>query len=114
MPNPEHRFSLTCRADPDTLGVRVIDVPALRGARSAVLQSSANLSGAPAPRRLADVVPEIHDGVDLAVDGGDLPGRASTVVDLRALETDGAWGVVRAGAVSAEDLSAALVSSKPS
>jgi L-threonylcarbamoyladenylate synthase len=111
VPNPGRRFPLTCRADPDTLGVRVVDVPELRDARCAVLQSSANRSGEPPPRRLPDVIPEIRQRVDCTVDGGELPGVASTVVDLREYESGARWGVVRQGAVGPEDLSAALVSS---
>jgi len=111
VPNPQRRFPLTCRADPDTLGIRVVDVPELRDAGYAVLQSSANRSGEPPPRRLADVIPEIRQRVEFTVDGGDLPGIASTVVDLRQYELEGRWRVVRQGAVGPEDLSAALVSS---
>jgi L-threonylcarbamoyladenylate synthase len=106
LPNPERRYP---RAGGDALGLRVVDVPPLRGARRAVLQSSANHHGDPAPRRLAAVHPEIRDGVDLTVDAGELPGTASTVVDLRRYEASGAFSVLRAGAVSPEDLSAALV-----
>jgi L-threonylcarbamoyladenylate synthase len=91
------------------LGLRVVDVPALRGARRAVLQSSANPHGEPPARRLADVHPEIRGAVDLTVDAGELPGTASTVIDLRSYESDGRYEVVRAGAVSAESLSGSLV-----
>ena len=34
------------------------------------------------------------------LDGGELPGTPSTVVDLRAYETAGTWSVIRAGAVA--------------
>ena len=111
VPNPGRRFPLTCRADRDTLGVRVVDVPELRGAGCAVLQSSANRSGEAPPRRLGDVIPEIRRRAELTVDGGELPGLASTVVDLRQYESEGRWRVVREGAMDLEDLSAALVSS---
>jgi L-threonylcarbamoyladenylate synthase len=76
-----------------TLGLRVPDIPALGSLP--VLQSSANLAGGPDARRLADVPRAIQDGADLVVDGGELPGTPSTVIDLRG---DG-WRVVRAGAV---------------
>ena len=42
LPNPRRRFPLACGPDPATLGLRVADVPALRGVRVPVLQSSAN------------------------------------------------------------------------
>lgn len=76
--------------------------------RVAVLQTSANLAGGPAPRRLADVPEELRSGADLVLDGGELPGIASTVVDLSRYETDGTWEVLREGAVSSEELSNAL------
>jgi L-threonylcarbamoyladenylate synthase len=98
LPNPEHRFPLACGPDPDTLGLRVPGLPAFAGA-PAVLQSSANLAGGPDARRLADVPESIRAGADLVIDGGELPGVASTVLDLRAFEAAGAWRVVRTGAV---------------
>jgi L-threonylcarbamoyladenylate synthase len=98
---------------PGGRGLRVVDVPALRGARRPVLQSSANRHGEPAVRRLEDVSESIRDGVDLTVDAGELPGLASTVVDLRRYESAGDYVIVRQGALSAEDLSAALVPSGP-
>ena len=49
--NPEHRWPLACAADPDTLGLRVIEVEALLGVTVAVMQSSANLSGGGDARR---------------------------------------------------------------
>ena len=64
-----------------------------------VLQSSANLAGGPDARRLADVPAAIRDGADLVLDGGELPGTPSTVIDLRAYEAGGAPGaVLREGA----------------
>jgi L-threonylcarbamoyladenylate synthase len=111
LENPMHRFPLACGPDPDTLGVRV---PALgdmlaplAALRWPVLQSSANRSGDPAPRRLADVPAEIRQGVDCVLDGGELPGTASTVVDLRRYAA-GRWEVVRDGAVGRPALVRAL------
>ena len=108
VPNPEHRFPLACRADPHTLGLRVISVPALAGVRAPVLQSSANASGAAAPRVLSDVSPAITAGADLIIDGGTLPGEASTVVDLRDYEARGVWSVRRRGAVDEDELARKL------
>ena len=112
LPNPEGRYPLACGPRPDRLGVRV---PALSGELEplgavphAVLQSSANRSGGPDVRRLADVDPHIRDGVDLVLDGGELPGTPSTVVDLAAYEDDGAFQVIREGAVSAAEVAALL------
>lgn len=108
LPNPHQRFPLACRADPATLGLRVVSVAALDGVAVPVLQSSANPSGAPDARRLADVEPAIRAGVGLEVDGGELPGVASTVIDLRAYEVQRRWQVVRQGLVAADVVAAAL------
>jgi L-threonylcarbamoyladenylate synthase len=108
LPNPARRFALACGKDPGTLGLRVPALAALAAVRWPVLQSSANHAAGPDPRRLADVPERIRAAADLVLDGGELPGRSSTVVDLRAYETEGSWTVVRAGALSEEALAAAL------
>ena len=108
LPNPERRFPLACTTDPETLGIRVPDVPALRAVRRPVLQSSANAAGATDARRLADVPEAIRAGADLVLDAGELPGTPSTVIDLRGFEEGGEWAVVRAGAVPAEAVERAV------
>jgi len=112
LPNPARRFPLACAAEPERLGLRV---PALTGELAPlaavcrpVLQSSANRSGGPDARRLTDVEPDIRAGVDLQLDGGELPGTHSTVLDLTTYEDGGAATVVRAGAVPAAAVAAAL------
>jgi L-threonylcarbamoyladenylate synthase len=106
--NPEHRYPLACGEDPNSLGVRVPDLGWAAGVGRPVLQSSANLAGGPDPRRLQDVPEAIIAGVELVIDGGELPGMSSTVVDLRAYEEDGSWSVVRAGAVGEDELTQVL------
>ena len=112
LPNPSRRFPLACGPDPDTLGLRVPALPdplaPLAAMRWPVLQSSANRTGEPAPRRLAEVPGGIRDGADCVLDGGELPGTASTVVDLRAYARAGRWSIVRAGAVGEATLLRAL------
>jgi L-threonylcarbamoyladenylate synthase len=108
LPNLAHRFPLTCRADPETIGLRIISVPQMDAVRLPVLQSSANRSGNTDARRLDDVDPVIRAGVDLVIDGGELPGIPSTVIDLRSYEGSGAWSIVREGAVDQETVAAAL------
>jgi L-threonylcarbamoyladenylate synthase len=73
-----------------------------------VLQSSANPSGGPDARRLAEVDERIRRGVDLQLDGGRLPGTPSTVVDLTRYEHGGEHRVVREGAVPGTAVAAAL------
>ncbi len=106
--NPRGRFPLTCRADPATLGLRIISVPQLEAVRVPVLQSSANLSGGADARRLADIAPELRRAVDLVIDGGELPGVPSTIVDLRRYEDAGEWSIVRLGAVDEPTVAANL------
>jgi L-threonylcarbamoyladenylate synthase len=103
LANPEHRYPLACRADPERLGVRLIGGP-LTGASCPVFQTSANRSGRPGPSRFDDLDPAIVEAVDLAIDGGELTGLPSTVVDLTAIEEGGGWTVLREGAVDADEL----------
>lgn len=107
LANPEHRYPLACRYDRSRLGVRLLDGP-LAGAACAIFQTSANPSGEPAPSRFAGVDPAILAAVDLAIDGGELTGQPSTVIDLTGLEADGGWRVLREGAVPAEELAERL------
>lgn len=108
LPNPARRFPLAAGADPATLGLRVPLLAELVEVRAAVLQSSANRAGGTDPRRLSEVPELLLAGADLVIDGGELPGRPSTVVDLRRYEDDGSWSVVRQGAVSEAALVEAL------
>jgi L-threonylcarbamoyladenylate synthase len=108
VPNPDRRFPLAGGENGALLGVRVPDVPALAGVGCPVIQSSANLAGGPDPRRLQDVPEAIREGADLVIDGGELPGTASTVVDLLRYERERKWAVVRLGAVPEEELAMVL------
>jgi L-threonylcarbamoyladenylate synthase len=108
LPNPAGRFPLACGEDHSTLGLRVPVVERLAGVRWPVLQSSANRAGGPDARRLEDVPELIRTSADLVIDGGELPGVPSTVIDLRRYETDGQWSVVRPGAVGNDELREAL------
>jgi L-threonylcarbamoyladenylate synthase len=103
LANPEHRYPLACREDRQRIGVRLIDGP-LAGASCPIFQTSANRSGEPAPARFDDIDPAVLAGVDLAIDGGELTGKPSTVVDLTAIETGGGWKVLREGAVPTAEL----------
>lgn len=107
LANPARRYPLACREDPERLGVRLIEGP-LAGAMCPLFQTSANVSGEPAPSRFEDVPAGIVAGADLAIDGGVLGGLPSTVVDVAAIDEGGAWTVLREGALSQGDLAAAL------
>jgi L-threonylcarbamoyladenylate synthase len=99
--NPQHRYPLACADDPDRLGIRLIDGP-LAGAECAIFQTSANLSGEPAPSSFDDVDPGIREAVDLALDGGELTGVPSTVIDLSRIEDGSDWSILREGGLARE------------
>ncbi|HET7121926.1 MAG TPA: Sua5/YciO/YrdC/YwlC family protein [Solirubrobacterales bacterium] len=107
--NPERRYPLACRDDAEKLGIRLITGP-LAGTMCPVFQTSANFSGRNAAGRFEEVPEEIVAGVDLAIDGGELQGMPSTVVDVTSLDEDGTWHVLRTGALSPGDLASALAS----
>ena len=110
--NPTRRYPLACGPEPERLGLRVPQLEGalapLAAARWPVFQSSANPSGGPDARRLDDVDPAIRAGVDLQLDGGELPGTPSTVVDLTRYEDAGEHEVLREGALSAQQVAARL------
>jgi L-threonylcarbamoyladenylate synthase len=112
VPNPARRFPLARGPEPERLGLRVPalaePVAALAAVGLPVLQSSANPSGGPDPCRLADVDAGIRQGADLALDGGELPGTPSTVVDLTQYELDRDFEITREGAVPRARIAALL------
>jgi L-threonylcarbamoyladenylate synthase len=101
VPNPTGRYAL---AGGKGLGLRVPrlegSLEPLAGARVAVLQTSANPSGDRDARRVSDIVTEIVEGVDIVLDGGELSGMPSTVVDLTRYGQDGSWELLRETAVT--------------
>lgn len=101
LPNPGERFRWLTGSTPDRIGVRV---PELSGPGAEVLErvgavvaTSANLRGGPEPTRVEDVPVEIRAGAAAILDGGELPGTPSTVLDLTGPEPT----VIREGAVPA-------------
>lgn len=102
LPNPARRFAWLCGETPEAIGVRV---PQLDGPGREVLDrvgalaaTSANLAGGHAARRLADV-PEAIRAACVLVDGGELPGTSSTVLDFTGAEPR----VLREGAAPAAE-----------
>lgn len=94
------------------LGVRVPAWPRRLAVLAAVsiplLQSSANLSGEPPALALDELPASIRRDADLVLDGGRLPGIASTVIDLRRYERDGTWELARVGALRAKAIAEVL------
>jgi L-threonylcarbamoyladenylate synthase len=103
LPNPKQRYRWLTGDRPDTIGVRVPELPRVAAdvldEVGAVLATSANLHGRPDPRRLEEIPDEIRSACGAVVDAGELPGTASTVLDLTGPEPR----VLREGAVPASE-----------
>ena len=103
LTNPARRFRWLTGTNPEAIGVRV---PAFDGPGAEVLArvgavaaTSANHPGGRDPKRLDEVPEEIREGAAAVVDGGELPGSPSTVIDLTGPEPR----VLREGALPAEE-----------
>ncbi|HEX3511304.1 MAG TPA: L-threonylcarbamoyladenylate synthase [Solirubrobacteraceae bacterium] len=112
LPNRSARFAAACRTDRATLGLRVPRLPAALAGLGTVtrplMQTSANLSGEPDARKLPDVPESIRAGADLVLDGGELPGTPSSVIDLRDFAATRRWHMLREGALAAGEAHALL------
>jgi L-threonylcarbamoyladenylate synthase len=99
LPNPARRLPWLGGSRPETIGVRIPEVEGagadLLDAVGVVAATSANLHGGADPGRVEDVPEEILRAVAAVLDGGELPGSPSTVVDLTGSEPR----VLREGAV---------------
>ena len=103
LPNPAGRFRWLTGTNPEAIGVRV---PSFAGPGADVLErvgivaaTSANHPGGRDPKRLDEVPAAIKEGAGALVDGGELPGSPSTVIDLTGAEPR----VLREGALPAEE-----------
>jgi len=103
LPNPARRYRWLTGTRPETIGVRVPDLPseakAVLDGFGAVAMTSANVHGGPDPARVEDIPESILHAAAAVVDSGPLPGTPSTVIDLTGTEPE----VLREGAVSAPD-----------
>ena len=86
LPNPARRFRWLCGTQPEAVGIRVPDLAESAGEVlrrvGVVVSTSANVHGDGEPRRIADVARELREKAAAAIDGGELPGVPSTVIDL--------------------------------
>jgi L-threonylcarbamoyladenylate synthase len=103
LPNPARRLSWLTGGRPDTIGARVPVLPddtrAVLARVGAVIATSANRHGGPDPRSLDDVPAGIRAACAAEIDGGELPGTPSTVLDL----TGDQPRVLREGAMPAAE-----------
>ena len=86
VPNPSHRFPWLTGKTPETIGVRVPELPAeaatvLREV-GVLAATSANAAGGPNPRRIEEIPAEMRAACGAVLDVGELPGVPSTVLDL--------------------------------
>lgn len=113
LSNPGRRFRWLTGSRPDTIGVRVPELPAPARAVvervGAVAATSANAHAGRDPCRLDEIPDEIRSAVGAAVDAGELPGTASTVVDLTGPEP----AILREGAVPAAEALKAIAAALP-
>lgn len=105
--NPQRRYPLACREDPERLGIRLIEGP-LTGVMTPILQTSANPSGVTPPTSFGEIDEGILGAVDLAIDAGELLGAPSTVVDVTQIDEKGGWTILREGALSSQEVERAL------
>jgi L-threonylcarbamoyladenylate synthase len=100
FPNRARRYAWLAE---ETVGVRVPRLPdevaKIVRTVGAVMATSANLHGGHDPRRLDEVPEDIRAACGALVDGGELPGVPSTVLELTGPEPR----VLREGAVPAAD-----------
>jgi len=86
VPNPARRFAHLCGATPERIGVRVPVLPPevarLADAVGGMALTSANLRGEEPPARLADVPDALRRLCAVQIDGDDLAGMPSSVIDV--------------------------------
>ena len=114
LPNPARRFPWITGPNKEAIGVRVplLDGPgrSVLDRVGAVVATSANHPGEPDPGRSEDVPEDIRSGAVAVVDGGELPGTPSTVIDLTGTEPR----IVREGALPAAEVLSRLAAAVPS
>jgi L-threonylcarbamoyladenylate synthase len=103
VPNPARRFPWITGSNPEAIGIRVPDLQG-PGAKvlaevGVVIATSANAPGERDPRRIDDVPARIREGAGAVLDGGELPGTPSTVIDLTGVEPH----LLREGALRADE-----------
>jgi L-threonylcarbamoyladenylate synthase len=103
VPNPAHRFGWLTGTNPAAIGIRV---PKVDGPTAQILErvgivvaTSANLPGEADPAILDDVPEPIRRSAGAALDGGELSGTPSTVIDLTGAEPR----ILREGALPAAE-----------
>lgn len=127
LENPAGLFPLACApeaaflrdasaAEGETAGGALgVRVPALAGGLAELarlgrplLQSSANRSGAAESGALEQIDAQVRAAADIVIDGGELPGSASSVIDLRRYIAEGRFELLREGPLGRERIARML------
>jgi L-threonylcarbamoyladenylate synthase len=86
LPNPARRFRWLTGTRPDTIGVRIPELPEssrrVVDGVGAVAATSANVTGGPDPAAVDEVPEEVLTACGAVVGEGRLPGTPSTVIDF--------------------------------
>lgn len=86
LPNPQRRLPWLSAGREGTIGVRIPEMPAesreVLAHFGPLAGTSANAHGESDPRLLEDIPESIREAAGAAIDGGELPGTPSTVIDL--------------------------------
>jgi tRNA threonylcarbamoyl adenosine modification protein (Sua5/YciO/YrdC/YwlC family) len=103
LPNPARRFRWLTGTRPDTIGVRIPELPEssrrVVDGVGAVAATSANVAGGPDPAAVGEVPEEVLSACGAVVGEGRLPGTPSTVIDFTGPEPV----VLREGPAPADD-----------
>jgi L-threonylcarbamoyladenylate synthase len=87
-----------------TIALRIpnhpVPIALISGIGTAIVGTSANLSGRPSPLTAREVDEQIGEKVELIIDGGRCPGTESTIIDV----TKAVPVVLRRGAVSVSEI----------
>ena len=108
LQNPARRYRWLTGTRPETIGVRIPDLPweakAVLDGFGAVAMTSANVHGGSDPARVEDIPEEILRAAAAVIDVGTLPGTPSTVIDLTGKEPE----ILREGAIPAPEALATI------
>jgi L-threonylcarbamoyladenylate synthase len=103
LPNPARRFRWLTGTRPETIGVRIPELPEssrrVVDGVGAVAATSANVAGGPDPAAVDEVPEEVLSACGAVVGEGRLPGTPSTVIDFTGPEPV----VLREGPAPADD-----------
>ena len=101
--DPQERFAAASGDSPGSVGLRAPRVgPVLASTGITLVATSANDPGGADPSRASQVPVELREAAAVVLDAGELPGVASSVIDLRPVERGEPARLIRPGPNAAE------------